>query len=145
MAFACTGILSTRIALAAGTVCDAENSQSSDCVGSNERLKLGNIAIQRDWGWAPDYVEAMWKMLKQNNADDYVIATGRTISLEYFISMVFEHFSLDWRAYVEADPALLRPSDIPVGRADPSKAKRLLDWNSKTTAEQVIARMCDAR
>jgi len=112
--------------------------------GSKEKLHLGNIEIQRDWGWAPDYVEAMWAMLNTKQADDYVIATGRTVSLEYFTAKVFEQFGLDWEKFVELDHALLRPTDILVGRADPSKAKEVLGWSSKADVDEVIIRMCDA-
>jgi GDPmannose 4,6-dehydratase len=112
--------------------------------GSKDKLRLGNIAIQRDWGWAPDYVEAMWRMLNADAPDDYVIATGRTVSLEYFIVKVFERFGLDWRDFVETDHALFRPTDILVGRADPSKAKAALGWSHAFDVDGVIARMCDA-
>lgn len=112
--------------------------------GSKEKLRLGNIAIQRDWGWAPDYVEAMWRMLNAGAPDDYVIATGRTVSLEYFTDKVFDQFGLDWEAYVEIDDALLRPTDILVGRADPSKAIAELGWQHTLDVDGVISRMCDA-
>lgn len=112
--------------------------------GSKEKLRLGNIAIQRDWGWAPDYVKAMWRMLKADAPDDYVIATGRTVSLEYFTVKVFDQFGLDWEAYVEIDDALLRPTDILVGRADPSKAIAELGWQHTLDVDGVISRMCDA-
>jgi len=112
--------------------------------GSKEKLHLGNIAIQRDWGWAPDYVEAMWRMLNAERADDYVIATGRTVSLEYFTAKVFAQFELDWGKYVEINNALLRPTDIQVGRADPSKARAALGWSHTVDVDGVISRMCDA-
>lgn len=112
--------------------------------GSKEKLRLGNIAIQRDWGWAPDYVKAMWRMLKADVPDDYVIATGRTVSLGYFTDKVFDQFGLDWEAYVEIDDALLRPTDILVGRADPSKAIAELGWQHTLDVDGVISRMCDA-
>ena len=112
--------------------------------GSKEKLRLGNIAIQRDWGWAPDYVKAMWRMLKADAPDDYVIATGRTVSLGYFTDKVFDQFGLDWEAYVEIDDALLRPTDILVGRADPSKAIAALGWHHTVDVDGVVSRMCDA-
>ena len=84
--------------------------------GSKDKLRLGNIAIQRDWGWAPDYVEAMWRMLNADVPDDYVIATGCTVSLEYFIARVFEQFGLNWEDHVEIDCTLFRPTDILIGR-----------------------------
>ncbi len=100
---------------------------------------MGNIAIQRDWGWAPDYVEAMWRMLNANRPDDYVIATGRTVSLEYFTEKVFQHYGLDWHGFVEIDHALLRPTDILVGRADPSKARAALGWSHTVDVDGVIS------
>ncbi|MFA6312391.1 MAG: GDP-mannose 4,6-dehydratase [Sterolibacterium sp.] len=112
--------------------------------GSNERLRLGNIHIQRDWGWAPDYVEAMWRMLRQEAPDDYVIATGRTVSLEYFIAKVFENFGLDWKEHVEIDRSLLRPTDILINRADPTKARKFLGWSHTTDIDKVVKHMCDA-
>ena len=112
--------------------------------GSQKQLELGNITIQRDWGWAPDYVEAMWQMLSKQKPDDYVIATGRTVSLEYFIIKVFERFNLDWKDYVVIDNSLFRPTDIVVGRADPSKAREVLGWTHTVDVDGVIGRMCDA-
>jgi GDPmannose 4,6-dehydratase len=112
--------------------------------GSDEILRLGNIHIQRDWGWAPDYVEAMWRMLRRETPDDYVIATGRTVSLEYFIARVFDGFGLDWKDHVEIDTALFRPTDILINRADPGKATSLLGWHHTLDVDQVIAHMCDA-
>jgi GDPmannose 4,6-dehydratase len=112
--------------------------------GSNEKLRLGNIEIERDWGWAPDYVEAMWRMLQMKYPDDYVIATGRTVSLEYFIARAFSYFSLDWKKYVETDASFLRPSDILVGHANPMKAKEELGWAPTTDVDLVVDRMCEA-
>lgn len=142
--FACTGILfnhesplrperfvTQKIVRAAARIAS----------GNKERLTLGNINIQRDWGWAPDYVEAMWKMMCQDCADDYVIATGQTKSLEYFIDCAFKHFALNWKDHVDTDISLLRPSEISVGQADPSKAFKKLGWQSTTTIDQVIANM----
>lgn len=112
--------------------------------GSKEKLRLGNIAIQRDWGWAPDYVEAMWRMLNADVPEDYVIATGRTVSLEYFIAKVFSQYGLNWEDYVEIDHALLRPTDILAGRADPSKVRAALGWSHTVDVDAVISFMCDA-
>ena len=112
--------------------------------GSDEKLRLGNIDIQRDWGWAPDYVEAMWRMLQMKYPDDYVIATGRTVSLQYFIARAFNYFSLDWRDHVETDSSFLRPSDILVGSANPGKAKDTLDWTPTADVDVVVDRMCKA-
>lgn len=110
--------------------------------GSNEKLIMGNIEIQRDWGWAPEYVEAMWKMLQLDRPQDFVVATGRTVSLEYFIGQTFRHFGLDYRDYLVTDPELYRPSDISVGSANPSKANLMLQWKARTEVEGVIEKMC---
>jgi GDPmannose 4,6-dehydratase len=112
--------------------------------GSSEKLQLGNLDIYRDWGWAPEYVEAMWLMLQQDRADDFVIATGETVSLQYFLKRAFRYFNLDWRQHVVSVPGLQRPSDIRIGRADPSKAKTVLGWSAKTRVDGVVDQMCAA-
>lgn len=109
--------------------------------GSRERLQLGNLAIQRDWGWAPEYVEAMWLMLQQQTADDYVIATGQTHSLEEFVEKIFSFHGLDWREYVDISPDLLRPTDILVSKANPSRAWQLLGWEAKSKMTDVVRMM----
>ncbi len=109
--------------------------------GSTEKLKLGRLDIARDWGWAPEYVEAMWLMLQQEKPQDYVIATGVTMSLEDFVQAAFEQAGLNWRGYVEQDPALFRPTDLAVGRADPTKAYRELGWKATTTGVAVVNKM----
>jgi GDPmannose 4,6-dehydratase len=105
--------------------------------GSDEVLTLGNIDIARDWGWAPDYVEAMWLMLQQSQADDYVIATGHTTKLRDFIRIVFDTVGLDWEKYVCTDESFFRPTDIAEGHADPTKASNQLDWRAKHKMEEV--------
>ncbi len=112
--------------------------------GDDEKLHLGNLDIYRDWGWAPEYVEAMWMMLQHEKAEDFVIATGKTVSLQYFVEKVFEHFGLDWTQHVDSDPSLLRPSDLQYGRANPAKANELLGWKSTTGVDGVISAMCEA-
>ena len=94
--------------------------------GSDEKLSLGNLDVHRDWGWAPEYVTAMWLMLQRKVAEDFVIATGRTVSLRYFVEKTFAHFGLDWHLHVKSDPSFLRPSDVRVGRANVTKAARSL-------------------
>jgi len=111
--------------------------------GELQSLSLGNISIERDWGWAPDYVQAMWMMLNADAPDDFVIATGRTVSLEYFVGRVFEQFGLDWKDWVKVDQRLLRPTDIQVGRANPAKARAKLGWSHRLDVDSVIARMCE--
>lgn len=118
------------------------SSASRIAAGSDEILKLGNLAIYRDWGWAPDYVEAMWLMLQADQPIDYVIATGKTVSLEYFVEKTFAYFGLDWRAHVQIDPSLLRPSDIMHGAGDPQLAARNLGWKAIYDVDDVIRAMC---
>jgi GDPmannose 4,6-dehydratase len=112
--------------------------------GSQEQLQLGNIAIQRDWGWAPEYIEAMWLMLQQDKPADYVIATGESHSLEEFIETAFSSLGLDWKKYVVSDPALLRPTDITVGRANPTRARELLGWQARYRMREVVRMMVEA-
>jgi GDPmannose 4,6-dehydratase len=112
--------------------------------GSDERLKLGDIDIQRDWGWAPEYVDAMSLMLQQDVAQDFVIATGQTCSLSEFLSEAFQGLGLDWREYVDFDPALARPTDLRVSCADPSHASKTLGWRASRTMPDVVRAMVDA-
>ena len=109
--------------------------------GSPERLNLGRLDISRDWGWAPEYVEAMWLMLQQDAPEDYVIATGTTISLESFVSTAFAQANLDWKDYVTQDPALFRPTDLLVGQADSSKALERMGWKATTQGIEVVKKM----
>jgi GDPmannose 4,6-dehydratase len=112
--------------------------------GKEEKLYLGDISIQRDWGWSPEYVEAMHLMLKQDKADDFVIATGHTSRLEDFVAEVFAHLGLDWRSHVEVDKNLFRPTDIAVSCGNPNKAKQKLGWQAKYTMQDVARMMVDA-
>ena len=112
--------------------------------GSGERLKLGNVNVRRDWGWAPEYVDAMWRMLQQERPDDFIIATGKTSSLEDFIAAAFAAVNLDWRAHVDTDPALLRPSDISEGKANPAKAAKVLGWSPHVGMAETVERMVRA-
>jgi GDPmannose 4,6-dehydratase len=109
--------------------------------GSAEKLTLGNINVQRDWGWAPDYVEAMWKMLDQSDPDDFVIGTGESNSLQDFIDCAFTFFNMDWRDHVIYDQSLMRPSEIMIGSANPSKAIELLNWKAKFHMIDVVKNM----
>ena len=106
--------------------------------GADEKLRLGNLDIYRDWGWAPEYVDAMWRMLQQDDPADLVIATGRSVSLEYFVSVAFAHFDLDWRQHVQQDRALLRPSDIKYGAANPALANKQLGWKATMDVDRVV-------
>lgn len=112
--------------------------------GSDEKLKLGRLDIARDWGWAPEYVEAMWLMLQQDTPQDFVIATGTTITLEEFVQAAFEQANLNWKDYVLQDPGLFRPADLAVGRADPAKAHQTLNWRASTQGVEVVKRMYQA-
>ncbi len=112
--------------------------------GSDERLTMGNIDIQRDWGWAPEYVEAMWKMLQLDQPQDFVIATGNTVSLEYFIERTFQFFGLIYGDYLVANSSFFRPTDIRIGSANPAKANELLHWQAQVNVEGVIEKMCIA-
>jgi GDPmannose 4,6-dehydratase len=113
--------------------------------GKQECLHLGNITIQRDWGWAPEYVEAMWLMLQQEKPDDYVIATGESHTLEEFVEEVFLNVGLRWKDYVVLDPSLLRPADITVGKANPTKARDRLGWRAKFKMRDVVRMMVDCQ
>ena len=112
--------------------------------GSRERLVLGNLAIRRDWGWAPEYVEAMWRMLQQDEPDDYVIATGESHSLESFVAVAFDCVGLDWKAYVDTDPSLFRPSEIMAGCGNPAMAGEKLGWRAKSRMRDVVRMMVEA-
>ncbi len=109
--------------------------------GSVEKLSLGRIDIARDWGWAPEYVEAMWIMLQQDKSDDYVIATGVTTTLEDFVSQVFGFYNLDWKDHVSHSKALVRPLDIRNSYADPSKAEKLLGWSASVKMPDLIGKL----
>jgi GDPmannose 4,6-dehydratase len=146
--FACSGILfnhesplrperfvTKKIVAAACRIAD----------GSREKLHLGNIAIRRDWGWAPEYVDAMWRMLQQEKPEDYVIATGESHSLEEFVDAAFSVAGLHWRDHVVQDPSLLRPTDLAVGRGNPSKAHAKLGWKAVNKMPDVVRLMVKAQ
>lgn len=106
--------------------------------GLQEKLRLGNLEVVRDWGWAPEYTDAMWRMLQQEFAEDFVIATGESHSLLEFVAAVFEALDLDWRDHVTTDSALLRPSDLSEGRADPRRAENKLGWSASKRLGDVV-------
>jgi GDPmannose 4,6-dehydratase len=145
--FACSGILfnhespmrpsqfvTRKIAAAAARI----------AFGSQEKLKLGNLAIRRDWGWAPEYVDAMWRILQQQEPDDYVIATGISYTLEEFVSEAFSFFDLDWHDHVVSDPGLFRPNDIMNSYGNADKAAARLGWKAGTCMPEVAKRMVEA-
>ena len=146
--FACSGILfnhesplrpphfvTKKIAVAACRI----------AAGDKHRLTLGNIEVQRDWGWAPEYVEAMHMMLQQDEPDDFVIATGESHKLAEFASVAFEHVGLDVNDYVVVDKNLFRPTEIMIGRGNASKAASKLGWSPRYKMEDVARMMVDAR
>lgn len=112
--------------------------------GSREKLRLGRLDIVRDWGWAPEYVETMWLMLQQNKPDDYIIATGKSHSLEEFVSIAFEKVGLSWRDHVLVDSSLYRPTDNLVSAGNPSKAMDKLGWKAINNMSDVITMMINA-
>lgn len=111
--------------------------------GSGEKLHLGNLSIKRDWGWAPEYVTAMWQMLQGPDSQDFVIATGETHELKEFLDAAFSFFGLKWQDHVIADPGLIPPSDLPVEAANPEKARRVLGWQAKYKMRDVVRMMCE--
>ena len=113
-------------------------------LGLAEKLTLGNVEAQRDWGHARDYVRAMWLMLQQDTAEDYVVATGRTTSVRYFCKAAFDHVGLDMERHLFIDPALFRPAEVDVLCGDPGKARERLGWTPQITLEAMITEMVDA-
>lgn len=111
--------------------------------GSQEKLHLGNLDIVRDWGWAPEFVEAMWSMLQQPQAEDFVIASGQSYSLEEFVVSAFKALDLNWRDHVEFDSGLLRPTDIATVRGNPAKARRQLGWQAAFDMPDVVRMMVE--
>jgi GDPmannose 4,6-dehydratase len=110
--------------------------------GQLDKLQLGNLDISRDWGWAPEYVQAMWLMMQLDKPDDFVIATGRKESLKYFVAKSFEYFDLDWQKYVEIEPSFFRPNEIHASVGNPEKAIKVLGWSMPTDIDGVIKMMC---
>jgi GDPmannose 4,6-dehydratase len=113
-------------------------------LGKQRELRLGNIDAQRDWGFAGDYVRAMWLMLQQEQADDYVVATGRTTSVREMCRIAFAHAGLDYQEFVKIDPAFYRPAEVDVLLGNPGKAKAKLGWSATTSLEEMMAMMVDA-
>jgi len=112
--------------------------------GSKEKLSLRNIAIIRDWGWAPEYMDAVWRMLQQEKPDDFLIATGESKSLEDMTAAAYSAFGLDRREHLTADESLLLPTDILVGRANPAKARERLGWTARYRMRNVVRLMAQA-
>ena len=112
--------------------------------GKQDKLYLGNIDAKRDWGYAKDYVEAMWLMLQQDTPDDYVVATGQTYSVRDFLIEAFNTVNLDWEKYVEIDPRYFRPAEVELLIGDPTKAKEKLNWTAKTSFKELVKIMTEA-
>jgi len=113
-------------------------------LGLDDELRLGNVDARRDWGYAGDYVQAMWLMLQQDEPDDYVIATGQTHSVQRLCEVAFGHLGLDWRKYVVSDPEFIRPAEVDLLVGDASKAHARLGWEPSVTFEDLIQMMVDA-
>jgi GDPmannose 4,6-dehydratase len=146
--FACSGILFNHESPLRAERFVTQKIVSVVCriaAGSSEKLHLGNISVQRDWGWAPEYVEAMYLMLQQEEPDDYVIATGVAYPLEEFVRSAFVCVGLDWQEHLVTDASLYRPTEIAVGRGNPAKAKQKLGWEAKYKMPDVVRMMVEAR
>jgi len=113
-------------------------------LGMQEKLFLGNLDARRDWGFAGDYVEAMWRMLQQDTPDDYVVATGESISIRDFLGLTFGRLDLDWQKHVEIDPRYFRPAEVDHLEGDPAKGRRILGWEPKTDIRTLAAMMVDS-
>lgn len=145
--FACSGILFNHESPLRGL--EFVTRKVTDAVariklGLESELAMGNIDARRDWGHAADYVEAMWMMLQHDKADDYVVATGRTVTVRDMIETAFQHVDLDASKYVRIDPQFFRPAEVDVLLGDPSKANKVLGWKATTSMEDMICEMVDA-
>jgi GDPmannose 4,6-dehydratase len=112
--------------------------------GLQKKLYLGNLDAKRDWGYAPDFVEAMWLILQQDSPEDFVIATGEAHSVREFLEEAFGHVDLDWRDYVEIDPKYFRPTEVDFLLGDASKARRILSWQPRVSFQELVHIMVDA-
>ena len=111
-------------------------------LGLQDKIMLGNLDAKRDWGYAPDYVEAMWLILQQDEPSDYVISTGETHSIKEFLDLAFQHIGItDWKKYVEQDPRFMRPAEVDLLRGDSTKAYNELGWKPKTSFEELVGKM----
>jgi GDPmannose 4,6-dehydratase len=145
--FACTGILSNHdspLRPRRFVTRKIVHAVASLALGREVRLSLGNLNIERDWGWAPEYVEAIAAMLNQPSPADYIIATGSSHTLQEFMETAFELVGKDWRAYVTIDEHLMRPTDIMRNKVDPSNAAKYLGWKAKSGMRQVVSMMLES-
>ena len=113
-------------------------------MGLETELRLGNLQAKRDWGFAGDYVVAMWLMLQQDKPEDYVVGTGETHTVQEFVEIAFDRVGLDWKKYVVIDPKFMRPAEVDLLLSDPSKAKKELGWELKVSFEQLVHMMVDS-
>jgi GDPmannose 4,6-dehydratase len=142
--FACSGILFNHESPLRPERFVTQKIVSAACriaAGSDETLKLGNTSVQRDWGWASEYVEAMWLMLQQEQPGDFIVATGATYALQDLVQEVFACLDLDWQEHVELNSDLLRPTDIMVSVANPGKAEKELNWKARSLMPDVARMM----
>jgi GDPmannose 4,6-dehydratase len=145
--FACSGILFNHESERRGkefVTRKITHSAARIKAGLQKELRLGNLDAKRDWGFAGDYVQAMWMMMQHEEPDDYVVATGETHSVRDFCRIAFETLDLDWEKYVVMDPRFVRPAEVDVLRGDASKAKRVLDWSPTLSFEDLVRRMVEA-
>lgn len=146
--FACTGILFNHESPLRPRNFVTQKIIDGACAikaGTLDKLSLGNIAVTRDWGWAPEYVDAMWRMLQAEQADDFIVATGEAYSLSDFVARAFEAVDLDWNDHVSIDTTAFRPLDIPYNCGNPSKAADKLGWRATLTMPEIVDRMVAAR
>ena len=121
----------------------AEEQVCSERNGLAKELRLGNLDARRDWGYARDYVEAMWLMMQADEPDDYVIATGETHSVREFLEEAFGYLGLDWEQHVEIDPRYFRPAEVDLLLGDPTKARTILGWEPKVSFKELVKIMVD--
>jgi GDPmannose 4,6-dehydratase len=145
--FACSGILFNHESERRGI--EFVTRKISDGVariklGLSDHISLGNLDAKRDWGYAPDYIEAMWLMLQKDTPEDYVIATGDTRSIREFLDAAFKHVGIDnWESYIKVDPRFMRPAEVDVLRGDFTKAKTQLGWEPKTSFDELVKIMIE--
>jgi GDPmannose 4,6-dehydratase len=145
--FACSGILFNHESPRRGiefVTRKISNGVARIKLGFADRLALGNLQAERDWGYAPDYVKAMWMMLQQDQPDDFVVASGRTHSVQRFCELAFDAVGLNWQDYVQVDERYLRPAEVDLLVGDASKARAQLGWQPSVTFEQMVEIMVDA-
>ncbi len=145
--FACSGILFNHEGPRRGlefVTRKITNGVARIKVGLDDELRLGNLQAKRDWGYAGDYVRAMWLMLQQDEPDDYVVGTGETHSVQEFVEIAFGHVGLEWQKYVKVDPKFYRPAEVDLLLADPTKANTKLNWQPEVSFSELVTMMVDA-